>query len=988
MLRTMQLLALTLSLIACGGGGSGGDNGGDSSGGTFALPAEYCDVVVVNDLSLVGLQFGDSIDASRSLPSDLVMGGNVIINANGDTQAGHFYIADSSDDFNGQGQLLIKRGTTDRTANFSIPLNADNCTLGSDSSLAKPANLTFGRYTNFESGHVRPLALTAAGDKLLVVNTPDARLEIFNVSGQQLTLADNVPVGLDPVAVALRNDNEAWVVNHLSDSISVVDLTGIPRVVRTLQVGDEPRDIVFAGTNNNRAFITTAHRGQNHSDFSESALTTPSIGRADVWVFDAISNSDSPISIVNLFSDTPRALAVSPDGGTVYAAAMFSGNQTTVLDQDVAGSSKAAPTQAQDGTPQPATGLIVKYNGSAWVDEQNTDWSNSVSFELPDYDVFAINATAATPTVSAQYSGVGTTLFNMAVNPVSGAIYISNTDARNEVRFEGTDPTFTTVRGHIAENQISVIKGGIVSKRHLNKHLDFSQAATNPVAPAEKAKTLSQPMQMAVTDNGQRLYVAAFGSNKVAWFTISELENDSFSPNASQQLTLDGGGPSGLLLNDDNTLLYVMTRFNNSIAVVQTSDHTVVSEVSLYNPEPAEVIAGRRFLYDADLTSDNGANSCGTCHVFGDMDALAWDLGDPGGTVVADQNPYSPGTKAIPGGPEEFHPLKGPMTTQTLRGLKGHGSQHWRGDRMGLNRVEVNGEMEEVAAAAFKEFNPAFVGLVGRSTQLSTSDMQAFTDFALTLVPPPNPIRALDNSLTVSQARARDAYFNQNLDSGAFSCHDCHVLTPTSGFFGTDGSSSKEGGRVSQNFKVPHERNLYQKVGRFDTSLSPGDPKPQQIRGFGFIHDGTVDTLDNFFNGAVFSFGSQQLVDDMESFMFAFDSNIAPIVGQQVTITSTNKTDTQSRIALLQERAAVTGIMEECDLVAAGVLGSEKVSFLYHNNDTYVSDKAGESIRTATQLLDEINETSEALTFTCVPPGSGQRMGLDRDSNGIYNRDD
>ena len=36
-----------------------------------------------------------------------------------------------------------------------------------------------------------------------------------------------------------------------------------PRVVRTLLVGDEPRDIVFAGPGGNRAFITTAHRGQN-----------------------------------------------------------------------------------------------------------------------------------------------------------------------------------------------------------------------------------------------------------------------------------------------------------------------------------------------------------------------------------------------------------------------------------------------------------------------------------------------------------------------------------------------------------------------------------------------------------------------------------------------------------------------------------------------------------------------------------------------------
>ena len=33
--------------------------------------------------------------------------------------------------------------------------------------------------------------------------------------------------------------------------------------------------------------------------------------------------------------------------------------------------------------------------------------------------------------------GVGTVLFNMVVNPVSGKVYVTNTEARNEVRFEG-----------------------------------------------------------------------------------------------------------------------------------------------------------------------------------------------------------------------------------------------------------------------------------------------------------------------------------------------------------------------------------------------------------------------------------------------------------------------------------------------------------------------------------------------------------------------
>ena len=54
-------------------------------------------------------------------------------------------------------------------------------------------------------------------------------------------------MGLEPVAVAARSNDEVWVVNHLSDSVSVVTLTGTPHVVRTLLVGDEPRDIVFAG---------------------------------------------------------------------------------------------------------------------------------------------------------------------------------------------------------------------------------------------------------------------------------------------------------------------------------------------------------------------------------------------------------------------------------------------------------------------------------------------------------------------------------------------------------------------------------------------------------------------------------------------------------------------------------------------------------------------------------------------------------------------
>src|SRR5262245_16749841 len=77
-------------------------------------------------------------------------------------------------------------------------------------------------FTLFESGQVRPLAMTPDGKLLLVTNTPDNRLEVFRILKSGLQHRASIPVGLEPVAVAARSDDEVWVVNHLSDSVSIV----------------------------------------------------------------------------------------------------------------------------------------------------------------------------------------------------------------------------------------------------------------------------------------------------------------------------------------------------------------------------------------------------------------------------------------------------------------------------------------------------------------------------------------------------------------------------------------------------------------------------------------------------------------------------------------------------------------------------------------------------------------------------------------------
>ena len=59
------------------------------------------------------------------------------------------------------------------------------------------------------------------------------------------------------------------------------------------------------------------------------------------------------------------------------------------------------------------------------------------------------------------FTRVGTTLFNMAVNRVNGKVYVTNTEARNEVRFEGPGIFWgDTVRGHNSDNRISVLGAG------------------------------------------------------------------------------------------------------------------------------------------------------------------------------------------------------------------------------------------------------------------------------------------------------------------------------------------------------------------------------------------------------------------------------------------------------------------------------------------------------------------------------------------------
>ena len=806
-------------------------------------------------------------------------------------------------------------------------------------------------FTNFETEPVRPLAFSPDGRYLYALNTADDRLEIFDAQYEQLRSVGETSVGLRPVAITLRGA-QAWVVNHLSDSVSVVDVSNPtrPTVIRTLQVGDEPRGIVVAGPKQDRIFVATAYR--------EETLT-PGIGRARIWIFDA-ARPDAAPKILTLFGSKPRGLAASSDGRRVYAAIYLSGNGTTTVSGEDAVRMGRAPQLYLDNIPYsavPKQGPIVRRIDGRWRDHQNRDWTTVVPFDLPDYDVFVIDAAAEQPTVLDSISDVGTVLFNLAVQPGSGEIWVSNTEAFNFLPHE------PRLQGKFAQNRITRIasmrgSAGRVRPVDLNPHIDRNSPN---ISSGERDRSLAQPLDLVFQPDGSVAYVAAFGSRK-----IGVLDRDGRVVGSIGV----GFGPAGLALDAARRRLYVLNHLDATISVVDLDRQRAVATVPLrHDPIPAVVKAGREVFYDAVFTSRHGDLSCASCHVFGDTDGLAWDLGDPGGRRM--DYPLRLRNSGLLEPRQSLHPLKGPMVTQSLRGLAGTAPFHWRGDRFGVPSTP-GGDVE-----SFKDFNPAFVELLGRSDEISESAMEAFARFVLAIRYPPNPNQRLDRLMNDEQKAGFEFFTGPFLSgSGVETCVGCHSL-PT----GTNRLVNFEQTQVGRDMKTAHLRNVYDKVGRFNVA-------GPQVSGFGLIHDGTFDTVANFLRMDGFIFPGNTEADkdvvrrQLHHYVMSFDTGMAPAVGRQVTVAGEPSADDRQLLKVLEIRSAA----EECDLTVRVWEGKAQRGWLYRDY-AYHGDRRDEKPVELDGLLGRYRSSGEPMTFTCVPPGDGRRSALDRELNGILDGD-
>jgi hypothetical protein len=109
-------------------------------------------------------------------------------------------------------------------------------------------------------------------------------------------------------------------------------------------------------------------------------------------------------------------------------------------------------------------------------------------------------------------------------------------------------------------------------------------------------------------------------------------------------------------------------------------------------------------------------------------------------------------------------------------------------------------------------------------------------------------------------------------------------------------------------------------------------------------------------------------------------------VGTQTTVLdgasvpAAQQTLINQMIALAQPAASRVG------LIVKGVVNGEQRGFVYRSaTSNFQSDRAGE-VYTPAQLLALAHAGGE-LTYTVVPANTAQRMGIDRDEDGVFDRD-
>ncbi len=766
-----------------------------------------------------------------------------------------------------------------------------------------------GEIVNLETQLVKPVLVTADGERVLAANEPEGTVVVMT---PDLSLIAEVTVGQGPTALAerpgLASDlGEIWVSVRHQSSVIVIDRASW-RVKALLR---PPIPSTAVGTRHAARLGGIAF----NADGSKAYVATGDTDR--LAVFNA--NTKTHVRNINLRalhngrqSKLEEPMAVLSDGAMVYVVSHNSGNQT-IVDTD------------QGTFPMP--GLFGP--GRVIVEDLDDDTERS----LPDFDIMIINT--ATDQIVGQRKAVGTTLFGIAIHPENGSLVVANLEAFNgDFIGEGS-----FANGRVVENRLTYVHpSGTPANYIYTVTENLGVDGINIVLPTD--------VEIGPSGN---VFVAGSASKNIGVFDGAG--NFVAAMKAA-------GGPRGLSWSSVKQRLYAYNRIANSVAYYDLSGGIPsgpTTEVRLTDPTFVQVKAGREVFHDP---SNSGARTtgCFSCHPDLRKDRLGWQIGKffDQGVGFTNENP-----------PTEWKDRKGVMVTQDMRSLADVPPYHWRGEQKDL-----------------EDFNGAFVGLL-KGRRLEDGDFALLKDYAFSSVYPPNSFQQMNRVYTDSGDSGLTAFLG--------SCNNCHQL-PT----GTDASITE---RIFGLPGSPLASKTAQLRGLRSSKISgvtnivddPGQPQDvYPVTGFGLFHEGNLDGIfefvDFFFNGL-----GQPTINNLSNYVREFDTGLAPATGYSELLDS--DTTGRNRIQSYLIAQANAG---NCDLAAKGRLRINNVwqdVGLVWDPDPgaqhFLADSAsvGGPFTFAALEIMAANDAAELLFFG-VPVWSGERFGVDRDRDGVFDGDE
>jgi len=575
---------------------------------------------------------------------------------------------------------------------------------------------------------------------------------------------------------------------------------------------------------------------------------------------------------------------------------------------------------------------------------------------LADHDLFRI--TPGVNQVLPIARDMGTILFDVGVHPTTGDIWQLGTEANNKDETRVGEPA---IRGEFVFNRIALAvpqsgQTGAIEP-FLTIELDDADPGTAGIQ-YDPTRTVGQPYALDFDAAGNG-YVTGLLTDNVTQYSAAGAFVREWNV---------GSIPRGIEVSAAGDRAWVYLWGDNTVELYDLLPGTpqLLSTLDLgFDPTPELHKEGRRLFFSAAFSMHNNS-SCASCHVETESDMLAWDLSDL---------PFDD---------------KGPLITQTMRGIADLSPFHWRGERAGL-----------------VDFNGAFDGLLGGVPLDETPGgaFEAFEAYLFSTQQPANPnedprrvvsstrgFTGPDGTRHVANAvRGQDLFINRNVIAGVGSCATCHTLpTGTSNEVVLDEPELEAHPRRTH-FKVAPFNGVWRKEQRTLETIvfADGTSEERPTLGSGTSATGLKSSMLDFVEIDQFGLAPQQ-EKDIAAFVDQIDSGIAPAVHKSYLLRQGAPTDSFNKVrGYMLDQASARNI----DIAIFGSVdfgqGPIELRWAYdRNTGLFASEDSSLPQRPMEFFVQQAVSGLGHNTVIGLPVGMAERFAIDFDADDLFNADE